>query len=168
MSFQKGPSPALHFKEPRFAPKVYKVPVYRHISEGSLAYKTEVNFRVLQWQTDLAEEDHDFRGQPSWTPLIFSPTQSVAYVDVQILNDNRETEGDESFHIEIQRDDRNYIISGCDSLKVVIENTASQLRAHAEYARPRLHLPIPPTCSSCCYVNCLHKEDLRWLGACVY
>lgn len=125
VSFQKGLHPVLHLKEPRFASKTYKVPIYRHIPEGSLNYRTEVNFRVLQRQSDLAEEDRDFQGQPNWTPLIFSPTQSVAYVDVEIMNDDIESEGDETFHIEIQRDDRDYIIHGSDSLKVVIENAPS-------------------------------------------
>ena len=125
MSFQKGSDPVLRLKEPRFTSKTYQIPIYRHIPEGSLNYSTEVNFRVLQWQSDLATEDSDFQGQPNWNPLIFTPNQEVAYVDVEILNDKKESEGDEGFHIEIQRDDRDYIIDGSDSLEVIIEDAQS-------------------------------------------
>ena len=122
VSFQKGSHPILRVKEPRFTPKTYQVPIYRHAPEGSLDYRTEVHFRVFQRQSDRATEDLDFQGQPNWNSLIFSPNQSVAYMNVEILNDVEETEGDESFHIEIQRSDSNYIINGSDSLTVIIED----------------------------------------------
>ena len=122
VSFQKGSHAVLHLKEPQFAPKTYQVPIYRYIPEGSLAYRTEVKFRVLQRQSDLAVEDSDFQGQPKWTPLVFNPNKGVAYVDVEIFNDVEESEGNESFHIEIQRNDNHYIISGSDSLTVVIDD----------------------------------------------
>ena len=119
VSFQKS---SLRVKEPRFAHKTYQVPIYRHAPEGSLDYKTVVNFRVLQRQSDGATEDTDFQGQPNWNSLVFNPNEAIAYVNVEIFNDVEESEGDESFHIEIQRSDNNYIIDGSDSLTVVIED----------------------------------------------
>lgn len=122
MSFQKGSHPILRVKEPRFAPKTYQVPIYRQVAEGSLDYRTEVHFRVFQRQSDRATEDLDFQGQPNWDSVVFNPNQSIAFMNVDIFNDVEEMEGNESFHIEIQRSDNNYIIDGSDSLTVVIED----------------------------------------------
>ena len=81
-----------------------------------------VNFRVLQRQSDRATEDTDFQGQPNWNSLVFDPNEGIAYVNVEIFNDVEESEGDEGFHIEIQRSDNDYLINGSDSLAVVIED----------------------------------------------